>query len=291
MQLRILDVPNIFRPNSTISFPPHQKDPRMIEERAFEYFSKKKIISNLIYLPIYWTQYHINNNYGRNREELIKYCDYLNIKYPNEKFFTIVQYDGGLLVPINNCLIFASSGSFDSSIGLNSEYIPIPLLSDELKFNIPKNKKFLASFVGNLETNNIRKKMFEKLKTIDGFIINKPYKYFNQYFYKKKMLNAYFALCPRGYGPATFRLYEALQMKLIPIYISDEFWLPYKDLINWNKIAVLVKENSIDEIPKIIKNLYNTGNYINFLNYTSSIYNNYFTWNGCLSQIEKKICS
>ena len=291
MQLRILDVPNIFRPNSAISFPPHQKDPRMIEERAFEYFSKKKIISDLIYLPIYWTQYHINNNYGKNRRELIKYCDYLDTKYPREKFFTIVQYDGGLLVPINNCTIFASSGSFDSSVGSNSEYIPIPLLSDEHKFDPQKRKKFLASFVGNLETNGIRKKMFHSLRNIDGFIIKRPSKYFNQYFYKKNMLNAYFALCPRGYGPATFRLYEALQMKLIPIYISDEFWLPYKNLINWNKIAVLIKENNIHEIPKIVNNLYNTGEYKNFLEYTCSIYNDYFTWEGCLEQIKKKICS
>jgi hypothetical protein len=291
MQLRIFDVPNIFRPKSTIPFPPHQKDPRMIEERAFEYFSRRKIESNLIYLPIYWTQYHINNNYGKNREELIKYCDYLNAKYPSEKFFTIVQYDGGLLVPINNCLIFASSGSFDSSIGLNSKYIPIPLLSDEHRFNIPKKKKFIASFIGSLETNDIRKKMFKILQSAEGFRLDKPYKYFNQYYYKKNMLDAYFALCPRGYGPTTFRLYEALQMKLIPIYISDEFWLPYSNLINWKKIAVLIKEDNINKIPKIINNLYNTGEYKKFLNYTSSIYNDYFTWSGCLAQIEKKICS
>jgi hypothetical protein len=291
MQLRILDIPNIFKPKCKISFPPHQKDPRMIEERAFEYFSKKKVKSNLIYLPIYWTQYHINNNYGKNTEELAKYCNYLNTKYPNEKFFTIVQYDGGLLVPINNCLIFASSGYFASNIGLNSEYIPIPLLSEEHKYKDIKKKKFLASFIGNLETNDIRVKMFNSLRSVDSFIIKKPQKYFNQYFYKKNMLNAYFALCPRGYGPTTFRLYEALQMKLIPIYISDEFWLPYKDLINWNKIAVLVKEDGINEIPKIIYDLYKTGEYKNYLNYTSSIYNNYFTWHGCLAQIEKKICS
>jgi hypothetical protein len=291
MLLRILDIPNIFRPKSKIPFPPHQKDPRMIEERAFEYFSKKKVESNLIYLPIYWTQYHINNNYGKNREELIKYCYYLNKKYPNEKFFTIVQYDGGLLVPINNCLIFASSGSFDSPIGFNSEYCPIPLLSDEHKFKSHPNKKFLASFVGSLETNDIRQKMFESLRSMDGFKIKKPQKYFNQYFYKKNMLNAHFALCPRGYGPATFRLYEAIQMKLIPIYISDEFWLPYKNLINWNKIAVLIEDNRINEIPKIINNLYNTGEYKNILDYTSLVYNDYFTWQGCLTQIEKKICS
>jgi hypothetical protein len=291
MQLRILDTPEYLRPKCLKSFPPHQKDPRMIEERAFEHFSKKKIESNLIYLPIYWTQYHINNNYGKYREQLAKYCDYLNKKYPNEKFFTVVQYDGGLLVPINNCLIFASSGSFDSSVGFNSEYIPIPLLSDKHKFNITKKKKYLASFVGTLDTNTIRNKMFESLQSINGFLIREPYKYFNQYFYKKNMLEAHFALCPRGYGPATFRFYEALQMNLIPIYISDEFWLPYKDLINWNKIALLVKEGNIDQIPKIINNLYYTGEYKIFLDYTSSIYNDYFTWNGCLAQIEKKICS
>jgi glycosyltransferase involved in cell wall biosynthesis len=290
MRLRIIDVPDIFRPSCKIINPPHQKDSLMIEEKAFNYFKKKNIDSDYIYVPISWTAYHVNNNFGKEVRDLSNFCNSLIKKYPNDKFFTIVQYDGGILVPFDNCTIFACSGSFNSPKGINSNYIPIPLLSDPHNFK-PTKKKFLAAFSGNFQTHPIRDKMFNTLSSEKGFKFSKPSRYFNNYFYKKNMLSSIFALCPRGYGPASFRMYEALQMKLIPVYISDEFWLPYKDQIDWAKVAILVKENDIDQIPKIIKNLIDTSEYRKILDYTNSIYDSYFTWESCLNQIEKKICS
>lgn len=289
MNLRIIDVPEVFRPQSKVIHPPHQKNSSMIEEKAFNYFSKNNMQSNLIYVPIFWTAYHINNNYGKKLQDLKNFCESLDRKYPNDKFFTIVQYDGGILVPFKNSIIFSCSGNFNSPIGNNSNYISIPLLSDPHDFK-PTQKKFLASFSGNFQTHPIRDKMFNILSSEKGFIFSKPSRYFNNFFYKRNMLSSIFALCPRGYGPASFRMYEALQMKLIPIYISDEFWLPYKDQINWDKIAILVKENDIGQIPGIINNLIDTLEYKKILDYTASIFDSYFTWQGCLKQIESKIC-
>ena len=289
MRLRILDVPNIFRPVCKIINPPHQKNSFMIEEKAFNYFKSRNIDSDYIYVPISWTAYHVNNNFGKKLNDLFNFCNSLSKKYKNEKFFTIVQYDGGILVPFSNCTIFGCSGNFDSPKGINSNYIPIPLLSDPHDFK-PIKKKFLASFSGNFQTHPIREKMFNILSSQKGFKFSKPSRYFNNFFYKRNMLSSIFALCPRGYGPASFRMYEALQMKLIPIYISDEFWLPYKDQINWEKIAILIKENDIGQIPGIINNLVDTLEYEKILDYTASIFDNYFTWQGCLKQIESKIC-
>lgn len=289
MRLRILDVPNIFRPVCKIINPPHQKNSFMIEEKAFNYFKSRNIDSDYIYVPISWTAYHVNNNFGKKLNDLSNFCNSLSKKYKNEKFFTIVQYDGGILVPFSNCTIFGCSGNFVSPKGINSNYIPIPLLSDPHNTK-PIKKKFLASFSGNFQTHPIREKMFNILSSQKGFKFSKPSRYFNNFFYKRNMLSSIFALCPRGYGPASFRMYEALQMKLIPIYISDEFWLPYKDQINWEKIAILIKENDIGQIPGIINNLVDTLEYEKILDYTASIFDNYFTWQGCLKQIESKIC-
>lgn len=290
MRLRILDVPNIFKPKMTVSYPPHQLNSPMIEERAFEYFSTKNILSDLIYIPIQWTEYHINNNYGKNIKELQKFCYEINSKYPKEKFFTIVQYDGGTLVPLNNCKIFACSGEWNSPKGVNSYYEPIPLLSEPHKINKLK-KKINASFVGTFKNNYIREEMYNSLKKINGFKINNTPTFFKEYIYKNTMLKSIFALCPRGYGPATFRMYEAIQMGVIPIYISDEFWLPFQDSIEWNRVALLIKNYDIKKIPQIIENLISSKKYLNFLEYTSLIYKDFFTWEGCLEQIKKKICS
>lgn len=47
------------------------------------------------------------------------------------------------------------------------------------------------------------------------------------------MLSSQLSMCPRGFGRTSFRLTEALQLGLIPIYIySDVTWVPYADLFN-----------------------------------------------------------
>ena len=33
-------------------------------------------------------------------------------------------------------------------------------------------------------------------------------------------------------------MYEAIQFGCIPIYISDEFWLPFSNKIEWEKLRI-----------------------------------------------------
>jgi hypothetical protein len=67
------------------------------------------------------------------------------------------------------------------------------------------------------------------------------------------MADSVFALCPRGYGPTSFRLYEAMQMGCVPVYITDQAWLPFKDEILWDQTAVLC---GIDEVAGLPERLY-----------------------------------
>ena len=50
------------------------------------------------------------------------------------------------------------------------------------------------------------------------------------------MSRSVFALCPRGYGRTSYRMYEALQLGCIPVYIHDEPWLPYADELDWRRV-------------------------------------------------------
>ena len=36
------------------------------------------------------------------------------------------------------------------------------------------------------------------------------------------MRDSLFSLCPRGYGPTSFRLYESIQLGSIPVYIAED---------------------------------------------------------------------
>ena len=107
--------------------------------------------------------------------------------------------------------------------------------------------------------------------------------------FREIIYDSVFGLAPRGYGPTSFRLYETMQMDAIPIYISDVFWLPFEDEIEWDKAAVLVTPDRIDEIPKIVDDLLESGEFEKYLEYGRMVYDKYLTWDGTLNQIAKSI--
>jgi hypothetical protein len=291
--IKILDTPEKFLPKMPVIYPPHQGWNPMIEERAYNFFStKKKLESDYIYIPIQWTSWHINpgGEYGQNIQPLTDFCNEAIQKYPDEKFFTIVQYDGGTLIPIDNCLIFGSSGNFNSPLGKNSVYEPIPLLCDPHSGTPKEIRKNKVGFAG-IETHPIRKKMYECLNGLDGyeFFINSHDPNRTQKF-REILYNSVFALSPRGYGPASYRMYEAIQMQCIPIYISDEFWLPFSDVIEWDKVSLLINEDQIESIPKKVDDLLQSGQYQDMIDYGQQVYEKYLTWDGCLNTIANRIC-
>jgi hypothetical protein len=132
--------------------------------------------------------------------------------------------------------------------------------------------------------------MYECLKDLDGyeFFMNSHDPNRTQKF-REILYDSVFALAPRGYGPASYRMYEAIEMKCIPIYISDEFWLPFVDQIEWDKMSLLISENEIETIPERVDKLLETGEYQNYIDYGQEVYQKYLTWDGCLSTIAKGV--
>lgn len=290
--IRIADVPGEFLPKMPVQYPPHQGYNPMIEERAYSFFSSRnELNSDHIYIPIQWTSWHINpsGEYGMNTQPLFDYCKRLCQKYPDEKFFTVVQYDGGTLVPIDNCKIFASSGNFNSPIGDGSVYEPIPLLCDSHTGASKLVREHKVGYAGR-DTHPLRIKMNEILSHLPQYKFALNIEQNRTEVFRDILYNSVFALCPRGFGPASFRMYEAIQMQCIPIYISDDFWLPFTNDIEWSKMCLLVKENEIENIPERVDLLLESGEYQNFIDYGQQIYEKYLTWEGCLSTIAKMVC-
>ena len=289
--MRIVDVPDKFLIKMPIKYPPHQGSSPMIEERSFYFFeSKLDFETDYIYLPIQWTSWHINpgGEYGQNTQPLIDFCNQLTEEYPDEKFFTIVQYDGGTLVPINNCTIFASSGKFNSPIGKNSKYEPIPLLCNSHEGEPKEIREYKVGYVGR-DTHPIRTKVNQILSGLKDyqFVVNSIGNQTQTF--RDVLYNSVFALSPRGFGPASFRMYEAIQMQCIPIYISDVFWLPFTNDIEWDKMCLLIKEDEIETIPEKVDALLESGEYQNMIDYGQEMYEKHLTWDGCLNTILKKI--
>ena len=290
--IRIIDVPQEFLPEMPVQYPPHQGNNPMIEERAYSFFStKKELESDYIYIPIQWTSWHVNpgGEYGQNTQPLTEYCNQLTEKHPNEKFFTVVQYDGGTLVPIDNCTIFASSGGFNSPLGKNSSYEPIPLLCDPHNGAPNAIREYKVGYAGR-DTHPVRVKMNQVLSHLPQYKFALNIDHNRTGVFRDILYNSVFALSPRGFGPASFRMYEAIQMQCVPIYISDEFWLPFTEYIEWDKMCLLIKENEIQTIPEKVDALLESGQYQDMVDYGQEMYEKHLTWDGCLNTIARMVC-
>ena len=60
-------------------------------------------------------------------------------------------------------------------------------------------------------------------------------------------------------------------------------------MIDWNKAAILITPDRIDEIPGIVDNLLETGEFEKYLEYGRMVYDKYLTWDGTLNQIAQSI--
>jgi hypothetical protein len=181
----------------------------------------KKDERERIYLPIQWTALYCNNGYG-NAPILHSIQKYLDGLDRSKKYYTIVQYDDGILNNIKYLDIKVCAMS-----GPRIDFA-LPLLCTPHKFNFPApgypNKDIYASFIGSL-THPIRMQMIEQLQGKEGYYISTKHHDLREYCHI--LARSKYALCPRGYGQSSFRIQEAIDFGAIPVYISDEFVLPY----------------------------------------------------------------
>jgi hypothetical protein len=70
--------------------------------------------------------------------------------------------------------------------------------------------------------------------------------------YVENLLASDYALCVRGGGNFSFRLYEALQLGRIPLFINTDCVLPWPDYIPWRKLCVWVELAQSDHLQEIL---------------------------------------
>ena len=143
-----------------------------------------------------------------------------------------------------------------------SEGIPIPLTYENAGlFEQYKNtdKTIFCSFVG-ADTHPIRRSVVSEFLQYSDVVCSID-KWTNEIANDKQQLfldvtsKSKFTLAPRGFGKTSFRLYEALKLGSVPVYIYDDPWLPYTELIDWNKLAVLSHINDVPFLYDRLKNI------------------------------------
>lgn len=306
--MKILKIPTQFQPKYHSTYPKYSFGLNM-EEIFYQLILKnlKKFENiNRIYIPIYWTSYYVMNNYGRNISKLNDFLDTLD---NTKKYWTVLQNASGLYYTNKNNLdiiVFSSGGgginkSLSSStknvilpkygkreifIGNTSKYF-LPLLAYPLltsSTNIKKN--ILCSFMGRKDTHNIRCKIYNELKNQKEFIFKKSSSV-NEY--KNLIEHSIFTLSPRGYGYTSYRLYEALNLCSIPIYVyKDKKVLAYEDELNYNDFCIVIDAKDIKNISNIIKNI-SKEKIKKMQNKIIELNKSHFNFNGMLNYIIRKL--
>lgn len=261
-------VPASFQQRHPFPYPPDNKS--CFEEWFFDNYEGDT--GDGEYLPIFWTGYYVRADFGQNEFLMDALQRYLNGLDSTKKYFTIIQYDGGILSNIDHLdiKVFSMSGG-------RTDY-PLPLISTphEFTFNF-KRRPFLANFIGKI-THPVRKKIVQ-LQRPGYYILTQKHKLSE---YCSIIASSTFTLCPRGFGPTSFRIQEALQYGSIPVYISDEFVIPHN--IPFEEYGVIVEAKDADRIDDILKSIPDKEVKRKQL-CINDIYKTYFTYDGTTKTI------
>jgi hypothetical protein len=69
--------------------------------------------------------------------------------------------------------------------------------------------------------------------------------------YVSTLVRSRFIACPRGYAPATQRLFEAMRAGRAPVVLSDD-WRP-PPFVDWDRCCIRVPEAKVSQLPAILR--------------------------------------
>lgn len=275
--------PGWLRPHvSNPPYPPYHRGP-YLEHYFQEYYGvhhREFDATGRYYLPISWMDIY---SAGRDRFPVQRY---LNLLDRSQRYFTVSQHDDA---PVET---FPADTTVFNAGGRRAG-VPIPLISSPIpepgRYARPERRQ-LCSFVGSL-THPVRRQLFERYRDRPGFLFLCREKWaidVNADQMQEFLLSAgdsVFTLCPRGFGRTSYRLYEAMQLGSIPVYVYDDYpWLPWSDRLDWSRLCVLVPAARIPELETILRS-YTRERIAGMLAYTEQVYPGHFTMAGCCVQI------
>jgi hypothetical protein len=117
--------------------------------------------------------------------------------------------------------------------------------------------KWLFSFRGTDASHSIRRKLFRYFATDPRAKLVRTGTRFHSHSAREKqgyvddILLSKFALCPRGWSPTTYRLFEVMELGCCPVIISDD-WIPI-DGVPWDRCCIVIKERDIAHCADILE--------------------------------------
>jgi hypothetical protein len=158
---------------------------------------------------------------------------------------------------------------------------------------VVRRKDVLCSFVGSL-THRLRKELWATYRDDPAFRFVASDRWTREVTparleeFVRLTERSRFTLCPRGFGPTSFRLYEAMQLGSVPVYVSDHHHLPWTDALDWNELAVLVRPEEIPHLGERLRSI-DDASHQRMLTRIGLVYADYFSLPGVCRQIERRV--
>ncbi len=260
-----------FKPHINVDYPPNNKI--IFEEWFAENYNGCKTDRHL--MPFFPTSYFVNNGYNEDQQANKAAQDYVDSLDPNKKWFVICQYDNGVIVDWKGKDVLEFNMSKQNGVML-------PLLCQPHPYKFDTEKKWLANFVGS-KTHPIRLSVESIRYSTDYSISFEPH---DIEWYCRILHESIFTLCFRGYGANSFRIAEAMQFGSIPVYISDEFIIPFG--IDFNEFGILITHENANRIDEVLKSV-PYEDIISKQDKLKEVYEKYYTYQGCYDQIIKAL--
>lgn len=266
----ILPIKKDFQPPKiSVIYPAHNVGCKDAELLYLEYLYKNRdLLTNSPseatwhYLPVFWTHWMVNHNFGKSDLNILQ-AEVSRTIIDYSKTYTIHEYAEQPRVDIGATIVFL--GSRTSPKGID-----IPLLCTPHPVSEIPPKRYLAGFVGSMTTHPVRKEIREQLNHRDDVLITASQ---GTNYFVTTILSSYIALCPRGYGGASYRFYEAMQLGTMPFLIGDIDHRPFKSFLPWDKVSLYAKY--AEDVEKLI-NYYDKQELLNMGNNAKQLYEKEF---------------
>ncbi|GLJ30127.1 hypothetical protein SUGI_0595870 [Cryptomeria japonica] len=123
----------------------------------------------------------------------------------------------------------------------------------------PTERPFLAFFAGQMH-GTLRPEIIRLWSNPDdpsmkifGVLQSHPTSLADNITYIEYMKMSKYCLCPRGFDVNSPRLVEAIYYDCVPVVISDDYILPFADVLDWDKLAIRVAEKDISRLKQILQ--------------------------------------
>lgn len=283
----VQNVPSVFRPHIKIPSPADNKIP--YEEWFYKHFSFADHIEGMVYLPIFWNSYYVNNDIENNPEALQPLQEFIDSLDPAKKYYTICMYHKGVLNQFTGLEVTVIGTNYHAS----DVYVPTvcqPHAAIE-GANLYKKDLHLSYIAGaDAEIHPVRREIFEVLEPAkNSWWLYLGKESLSLEDYCKILARSKYVICPDGFKDTNFRIAEALQFGAVPVVFTNKLSMADQSMDMSKKIIIANKSNLFENINKFeqdfaFSDIDETQNF-ELIPYTVQhsleLYGRYYTFEGC----------